>query len=513
MIPKIAPGSIERPRVQAWFDRNADAPLRLVMAPVGFGKTVAIARYLLSTPRTPFYVRCRPGETAPGLRAKIGMALDAEELPDYTTLLNALAKRSPCDLAIDALDLASPEAIGEINDLVLDSGDGIHIIAGTCARTAVRTPRLFSQGLAVTLDDRTLRFTAGDVAALCETLGARFDGVDAATIVAQTEGWPAVACAIVRWAVSEDRPLRGAIEAWRRTNADFLRDLVDAELQRAPERDRELFVRAVRGEELADLEWARLERRGLFVVQSGVRGKRVHRLVADLFAQNQLATNGGAPVPLTIRLFGRVEAEVAGSTIVWSRRRDFDLVKHLALSPTGSASREELVARFWPNAERQVANARLRTACSNVRRALAARVGTANVGRYFSTNGDVALDLRNVAIDTHAFDERYSAGDHAVRGGDITEALSHFRAAEEIYTGPALNGEADPEFRAAHERYNEAYLALVFTLGRLSREIGAIEDATRYGNLASRLTGVSSLPVRIPENADRYRIAAMRASD
>lgn len=486
--------------------RNANIPLRVIVAPAGYGKTVALVRYLQSVERAAIYVRAQPDESAASLRAKIASALDMDELPDYASLVGALAEHAPCDLAIDALDLASDEAIDQVNALVHDTPEGVHLLIASCSHAVVRSSRLFSQGLAAQLDDRALAFTASDVVHLCEVLDVAHDPADAASLVSHTEGWPTVVCAVVRWSAAENHALRGSLEAWRAIHADFIREFVVAELRRVPAEQCELFTRAANSDALADTQWRLLERRGLFVVRNATGERHIHPLVRELFAVSRpesICGDATSVAPLQIRLFGSIDVSYAGHSIVWTRKRELELIKYLALSPRATATREELIERFWPTTERQVAGARLRTACSNIRRVLAARVGSHAIGKYFRTDGVIGLDLRNVVIDAHHFNSHIQSGQDAFASGDVANALLHFRAAERLYGGEFLDGDRDPKVRAAAEQYRGRYLSLLLELGRVCELGGADDDAMHYTALASRVSGALVQPPRMRERSRR----------
>ena len=44
--PRLAPSVIRRPRLEDWLGRFSSVPVRLLIAPPGYGKTTAIVTYL-----------------------------------------------------------------------------------------------------------------------------------------------------------------------------------------------------------------------------------------------------------------------------------------------------------------------------------------------------------------------------------------------------------------------------------------------------------------------------------
>jgi ATP/maltotriose-dependent transcriptional regulator MalT len=74
-LPRLAPTAVLRPRISAWLERYAEMPLRLLAAPAGAGKTVAIAAYLSVTTRPGVYLALRPETTPEQFRARLASAL------------------------------------------------------------------------------------------------------------------------------------------------------------------------------------------------------------------------------------------------------------------------------------------------------------------------------------------------------------------------------------------------------------------------------------------------------
>ncbi len=103
--------------------------------------------------------------------------------------------------------------------------------------------------------------------------------------------------------------------------------------------------------------------------------------------------------------------------------------------------REELAEVFWPGVEKHLVAQSLRTACSNIRKAIGQVVGFDRVGEYFRANGELSIDLDNVIVDVKDFLAHATDGDQQFERGDLRAALRHYQAAEELYTGSLLIGE------------------------------------------------------------------------
>jgi two-component SAPR family response regulator len=151
-----------------------------------------------------------------------------------------------------------------------------------------------------------------------------------------------------------------------------------------------------------------------------------------------------ALVPFTVRLFGKPEVRIEGQRVAWFRRRDAQIFAFLALQPNGKARRETLLRAFWPEADRQLAAQSLRSACSTMRRSLAAVVGYADLAHYAAFGEEVALNLDLFAIDARRVRAHLRDAEHAWASGDIITALEHDRAALRLAKDELLDGDIPP---------------------------------------------------------------------
>jgi DNA-binding SARP family transcriptional activator len=145
---------------------------------------------------------------------------------------------------------------------------------------------------------------------------------------------------------------------------------------------------------------------------------------------------------MQVRLYGWVRAEIDRRPIDWIRRRDRQIFKYLALQPGGSVARSELGQVFWPDAEKHLVAQSLRTACSNIRKAIAGLVGFDRVEAYFRAGDDLALDLDNVIVDVNGFVAHANDGDEQYERGEVRAAYAHYRSAGRLYRGNLLIGDA-----------------------------------------------------------------------
>jgi hypothetical protein len=440
-LEKISPATIERPRVIEWLERNAAFPLRALIAPAGYGKTTALVRYLQKLDQPHAYVRAQPGDKPEYLAARLAAELGLDGVGSFEDLRRHLLAMPACTVAIDAVDLASREAIFETASFAIGSPPQVRTVVAGCRNETISTPRLFSMGLAALMVSRVLAFSVEDLAALCASLGVDATEADMRAVIALSDGWPAVAGDIVRAAASDGRSLQGAYEMWLASSAHTLRRFVEAEVNRASAKARTAFARAIAGELLLDEDWQLLEAAGLFVT-GDVGAPRLLYPVGAIYTQSPLVV-GGATQRLSVSLFGEFEVSYGGNPVKWLRRRDADIVRTLAVRVGGTATRCELLERFWPDSERRAAQQSLRTSCSNVRKAIAAVAGPHRVDRYFFCGTDITLDPNSVSLDGHRFLSHVHSGDDAYKKGRSDSAASHYRAALRLRRGPPSIDHAD----------------------------------------------------------------------
>jgi hypothetical protein len=491
-LPRLAPGVLQRARVSAWFERNENVPLRLLAAPAGCGKTSAIVTYLGASTRPAAYVALRDDETPESLRERIADSLDFGYVPaSFAALLAAVATRAPCDIAIDDIDRATPETMEELMALSAEAPQGVGFIYATRLRTTLDLGQYLARGLAVMLDDNALALDAGDVVRLCEAAGVAFTAADVTRFLEETEGWPIVCAWALRDAAESRTELGSAYENWRRSQGRHFGEFLNDEFKRAGDVYRTLF-RACAGdgsnEELERL--ATLETRGLFVRHSEgtYRPYRVARQfdIEAIPAASALAPDASAL--LVVRMFGRFEATIGGRRIEWIRRREAQIFKYLLLKPDGSATRGELRDVFWPDANQHLATQSIRTACSNIRKAIAAIVGYGNVDRYFQSAGNVAVVLENAVIDARRFTAHIADGDSELENRRVPEALAHYRAAESLYSGELLSGEyPEPWYAPRAAMYTSLFVGLLERLAHLYGENGSARRAREYAERAEEL--------------------------
>ncbi len=482
-----------RTGIGAWFSQHAETPLRLLAAPAGAGKTTAIVQYLGSLDSRSALVTLRDDDAPEQLRERVASALDIGYVPaSFEALLAVLDACAPCTIAIDDADLGTPETLEELMSLVNEAPDGVSFIYAVRSRASLDASSAIARGLAVLLDDNQLALDADDVARLCEAVGVAFTSNDVARLLEETEGWPLVCHWVIRDAAAARSGLSGAYERWRRNSGRHFIEFLDGELKRAGDTYRLAFRTALSGtgtpEERDRLAF--LESRGLFV-RFTPNGCRPYRVARQFDLESVPATSILEPEPtalLVVRMFGRFEAEIGGRRIEWIRRREAQIFKYLLLKPEGSASRQELREVFWPEANAHLATQSIRTASSNIRKAFARIVGYGNVDRYFTSRGDMGVDVEHAVIDTRRFTAHVADGDADREAGRTQEALAHYRAAEALYGGELLSGDyPEPWYAPRAEIYRALYLGVLERLADIYTESGRERRAREYADRAAEL--------------------------
>ncbi len=211
LTPPLPPSdAVRRPALMARLDRAAGLPLVTVTAPAGFGKTTLLASWARSGRRRAAWLSL---DAADGdlrrFAAYLAAAIRTVEPAAVPSMDALLGGRRDLDAAAIAAMLAD-DLVGLEADLtvILDDLHAVHDDAPAALLDALlRYPpprfhlvilsreqpagpnlrRLWSRGLALTLDDADLRFGRDEIAAV---LGRGRAG-EAAAVEASTEGWPA----------------------------------------------------------------------------------------------------------------------------------------------------------------------------------------------------------------------------------------------------------------------------------------------------------------------------------
>jgi hypothetical protein len=448
-LPKLAPDTIRRERISGWLADHADVPLRLVAAPSGSGKTTALVSYAALSRHRAGYVTLDAGTTPAELRERIARSFGFDSPRDDDALLCAFEDAGRCEVLVDEADRGSDEVRLALRRFIYEAPDNVTFVYASRSRDVVDATRLVSLGLGAVLDGDRLAFTVEEATRLAEAAPVDADQREIGRLLHDTEGWAFALCSSIRESASSNRSLDGAFDRWRRSHARFMSRFIDDALDGEDPALAAAARRLYDGELIDDAILDRLEQRGLFVRWAD-GSFRPYRAVATV-ARAATSAPARALPPFAVRLFGKPEVRIEGQRVAWFRRRDAQIFAFLALQPQGRARRETLLRAFWPDADRQLAAQSLRSACSTMRRSLAAVVGYADLAHYVAFGDEVALNLELFAIDARRVRAHLRDAETACDAGDVVAAADHDRAAlrlarEELLDGDvpvAMSGVAD----------------------------------------------------------------------
>jgi hypothetical protein len=382
------------------------------------------------------------GTTAAGVRGAIARALDvAGGCASHEDLLRALATAAPLELALDCEGVPDASGVSEILHLINDAPDGVSLLIATRSRAAFDAGRLVTRGLASLCDFERLAFDAAEVAQLARVCGITFATGDIPRLLERTDGWPQVVSGAIRAAAEDGCALAASYENWRKRRGHLFNEFITTSLGDAGEADSADVRRLMHGHRDDDGKLLQqLEREGLFVIHSDNQYRPL-RPVSRVETHHFAETRKKSVTPMRVQMLGWFRAEIDGREIKWVRRRDQQIFKYVALKTNGSATRAELSEAFWPDGEKQLVSQCLRTACSNIRKAIARVVGFNLVDAYFQVNGDVAIDSANVIVDVRTFIDFANDGDQEFEHGDRHTARQYYLRASELYRGDLLIGD------------------------------------------------------------------------
>lgn len=454
-LPKLAPDTIHRERIVGWLAEHADVPLRLIAAPSGSGKTTALVTYAAAPRHRAVYAALDAGTTPAALRAALarsfGFAAPADAEDDE--LLGALVDAGRCEVLVDEVDRA-PEAVRTmLRRFVYEAPENVTFVFASRSREVVDATRLLSLGLAAVLDGDRLAFTRDEAARLAEAARLDVDERELGRLLHDTEGWAFALCSAIRECASTNRALEGAFDRWRRSNGRLVRRFVDAALADEDPLLAGAARRLFDGETIDEPVLDRLEARGLFVRWAD-GAFRPYRAIARV-ARAATPAPVQSLTPFTVRLFGKNDVRIEGQQVAWFRRRDAQIFAFLALQPQGRARRETLIRVFWPQTDRHLAAQSLRSACSTMRRSLAAVVGYADLNHYVAFGDEIALNLELFAIDARRVRSHLRDAEHAWAAGDVAGALDHDRAALRLAGQPLLEGDVPPALSGIADELND----------------------------------------------------------
>ncbi len=474
-MPRLGPSIIRRQGLEDWLGRFTSVPVRFLVAPNGFGKTMALSGYLRHMARNGRYCGIPAGSDAQAIWGCIARALEVgKHLNSHAERLQALATRAPIELALDCAQVPDQTGIEAMLSLIEDAPEDVSLLIACRSRAAFQVGRFISEGRAVLCDTERLAFDAAEIRHLAETLGVPFTHADVLRMLEVTDGWPQVVSGALRKAGEDNLPLAQAFEHWRVRYGHLFNEFLVAGLKNVSEREADSVLKLMSGSHLDDrTQMQALEEQGLFVIHTS-EGYRPLRALSRSRVYDRYGRRVEAVSPMEVRLFGWFLAEIDQQPIDWVRRRDRQVFKYVALQPGGRVSRAELSQVFWPGAERHLVAQSLRTVCSNIRKAIAHIVGFKEVESYFHAGDEISIDLDNVVVDVNRFVTHVNDADEQYERGELRAAYAHYRNAARVYRGDLLIGDAHEQWVGSLDSLLKQRQVIV--LERIANIVSTLDD-------------------------------------
>lgn len=329
--PRLRRDAVPRPRLDALLSRALDAPLTVVSAPAGFGKTTLLAAWL-STADQPVawvsldardrrsasfwpYVLTALDRAVPGSASSALNLFGSGQAGIETVLARVVNELSVHDgdltLVVDDYHLAdSPDVAEGMRFLVDHLPPQLHLVVSTRADPALPLSRLRARGELVEVRAADLRFDGPEATAYLNDLNRLDLSADAvAALEARTEGWVA-ALQLAVLSLRDRDDAEGFIDRFAGDDRFVVDYLVDEVLDRQPDDVRrflldtavlERLTAALCEAVLADAPGAGrsmldlLDRQNLFLVplDDHRRWYRYHHLFGDVLHAHLLQERPG----------------------------------------------------------------------------------------------------------------------------------------------------------------------------------------------------------------------------
>ena len=507
-LPRLSPRVVRRTRLERRLASGSSLPVRVIVAPPGTGKTTLAVQFVSEAPLGA-YCSIPQGASVSDTIGAICEALGLARVGSYVEMLVAMraVAASGLELAIDDIDRAGPEARAMLTKLVENLPQQISLIYCMRSRETVDVKQWIARGLASLIDAARLAFDAADVTALCDAYRVPYSNAEIARLIDETDGWAVVVGGAIRAAAEDERSLGDAYERWRTQFGEVFLDFVLGESEDAEPEDAARLQSLIHGKMLEDRNaLLHLESQGLFVFNDG-GNMRPFKALQHVRAVPILDVE--TSIPMVVRMLGPFSVSIHGREVEWVRRRDQQIVKYLLLRQGASATRSELAETFWPRVEKQLASQSVRTACSNIRKAIASVVGYARVERYFRSATTITLDLSSVVTDVGRFTAHVMAADAAYAAGKFDEAATNYQAAEKVYGGRLYDEDAIEPWFAQNTQALEDQLAVV--LERLAQHAyskGDLKHAAEYAYRAKLIRPEQQGVLRLLSRLDGRQFSA-----
>ena len=162
---------------------------------------------------------------------------------------------------------------------------------------------------------------------------------------------------------------------------------------------------------------------------------------------------------LEFRILGPLEVLAAGETVPIGAGREQRILATLVVSANRTVSFDALVDALWPECPPETARNQVRNCTAGVRRALVA-AGLPPAGLERCLVG-YRLRAEPRQFDHWRFEDLVGQGHHRLRSGEREAAVERWRAADDLWRGPALAGLDQGRLQAEALRLEEMRLQAV----------------------------------------------------
>jgi LuxR family maltose regulon positive regulatory protein len=177
--------------------RSHQAPVVLLTAPAGYGKTTVLAQWAARETRRFAWVRLMPGIDAAELATLLSEAVTGQAAPKSGArgLARALgrwviAEGEPVVIVVDGVETLGPDSLELIAAVADGMPAGTQVVLAGRQAPSLPVARLRAEGRLLELQAHDLRMTAREAQTLLQKMGVELGEDDLVDLVERSEGWP-----------------------------------------------------------------------------------------------------------------------------------------------------------------------------------------------------------------------------------------------------------------------------------------------------------------------------------
>ncbi len=333
--PRPSRQPIHRPRVVALLSGALDARLALVSAPPGFGKTTALIDWLADSGLANVWLSLDEADNDPrrflrylwagaatlagqditGIGDSAGSVDGGDVAGEVALLLGELPQ--PSILVLDDYHVISAPTVHRAVGLLLERlPPHAHLVIATREDPILPLARLRARAELVEVRADALRFSADEARSLLvERMGIALSDDDLATLMARTEGWPAV-LQLAGLSLAGRSDVSRRVRAFAASHRYVLDYITDEVVSRLDDADRDFLAQtsvldrmtgplcdALTGRSDGQATLERLEQANVLLVplDDERRWYRYHRLFGDLLCARLTVADPSRPAELHLR--------------------------------------------------------------------------------------------------------------------------------------------------------------------------------------------------------------------